>query len=226
MCERYVLPEQDDAEREFEPAHRWWKFAPNFNVALPQYVPVLRAHDGVTEGVMMRWGLIPAVAEGIPNANEQPDFDMEFLGHAPDSREPWLNSQRCILPVAGFYAWQMTSRGYRQPFFVNVIDRPVFGLAAFWDRSVNEDEDDVIESCTIITVPANELMAGIVKSEQRMPAILRRRDYTTWLTGTPVQAKAVLDAYPDQWMQAHPVSPRVNSIKYNDPELIRPVAVA
>jgi putative SOS response-associated peptidase YedK len=222
MCERYVLPAQEDAEREFEPAQRWWKFTPNFNVSFPQYVPAIRAHDGVTEAAMMRWGLIPAAAEGIPTADERPDFDFELLGQTPESREPWLNSRRCILPLAGFYAWQLTPHRYRQPYFLGLLDRTVFGIAAFWERSVTED-DDVIESCTIITVPANPLVAQIVGPDRRMPAILRRKDYATWLTATPVQAKTALHAYPQQWMRAHPVSPRVNSIKHNDPALIRPI---
>ena len=224
MCERYVQPDQVDAEREFEPAQRWWKFSPNFNVSFPQYVPVIRAHDGVTEGVMMRWGFIPPEAEGIALANERPDFDFEQLGQTPESREPWLNSQRCIVPVAGFYAWKLTSQGYRQPFFLGVVDRTVFGLAAFWTRSVAEEEDDVIESFSIITVPANPLVANVLGGAGRMPAILRRKDYGTWLTANPVQAKAVLHAYPEKWMRAHPVSPRVNSTKHNDPSLIRPIS--
>lgn len=223
MCERYVLPAQVDAEREFEPTQRWWKFGSSFNVSFPQYVPVIRAHDGATEGVMMRWGLVPPEAEGVPLLDERPDFDFEKLGQTQDSREPWLNSQRCIVPVAGFYAWQLTSQRYRQPYFVGVVDRAVFGLAAFWTRSESE-EDDVIESCSIITVPANPLVAEIVGANGRMPAILRRKDYGTWLTGTPVQAKAALHAYPQTWMRAHAVSPRVNSVKHNDPSLIRPIA--
>jgi putative SOS response-associated peptidase YedK len=222
MCERYVLPQQIDAEREFEPAQRWWKFASHFNVSFPQYVPVIRAHDGATEGVMMRWGLIPPEAEGVPLPDERPDFGFEHLGQTPDSREPWLNSQRCIVPVAGFYAWQLTPQGYRQPYFIGLNDRTVFGLAAFWTRSVSE-EDDVIESCSIITVSANPLLAAILGSDGRMPAILRRKDYGAWLTSNPVQAKAALHAYPGQWMRAHAVSPRVNSVKYNDPSLIRPI---
>lgn len=223
MCERYVLPDQIDAEREFEPAQRWWRFASSFNVSFPQFVPAVRAHQGATEAVMMRWGLIPPEAEGIPNADERPDIDFEQLGQTQESREPWLNSQRCILPAAGFYAWQLTSQRYRQPHFVSVLDRQVFGIAGFWTRSESE-EDDVIESFSIITVPANPLIARIVGAKGRMPAILRRKDYGIWLTSTPVQAKAALHAYPDKWMTAHAVSPRVNSTQYNDPSLIRPVA--
>jgi putative SOS response-associated peptidase YedK len=53
---------------------------------------------------------------------------------------------------------QLTSAKYRQPFFVRLIDRSVAALAAIWDRFVGED-DDVIETCSVICVPANDLMA-------------------------------------------------------------------
>ncbi len=171
----------------------------------------------------MRWGLVPAIAEAVPLPDEKPDLPCEWLGQAPDTREAWLNSQRCILPMAGFYVWQLTERRYRQPYFVNVTDRTVFGVAAVWERSEG-GEDDVLESFTIISVPANPLIERLDSSGPRMPAILRRKDYATWLSGTPVQAKAVLDTYPDAWMVAHPVSPKVNSPRHNDVTLIRPIA--
>ena len=223
MCERYVLPAQEAAEREFEPAARWWKFSSSFNVSFAQYVPAIRAHDGRTEAVMMRWGFVSAAAEGVAPEEEQPSYPFEELSTAAELREPWLHSRRCILPASGFYAWRLTSLGYRQPYFFGPRDRTVFGFAAIWERSVS-DQDDVIESCAIVTVPANSLVCGIVGNDARMPAILRRKDYDTWLNGTPVQAKAVLNPYLDQWMRAHPVSPRVNSTKHDDVSLIRPIA--
>jgi putative SOS response-associated peptidase YedK len=222
MCDRYVLPEQLAAEREFLPAQAWWKFAARFNVAPQQYVPAVRVHAGQTEGLMIRWGLIPAWAEGQPTSEATACAEMDVIERSNIYRMPWLSGQRCILPVAGYYAWQLTRENYRQPYFVRLINRGVFGLAAVWDRSVR-DEDDVIESCSVIRVPANDLLAGIVNSDACMPAILRRRDYETWLRGTPVQAKATLKPYDSAWMQAHAVSPRINSAAADDPSLILPV---
>jgi putative SOS response-associated peptidase YedK len=222
MVERYVLPAQADAEREFEPAQRWWKFRSNFNVGFPQYVPVIRSHDGASEGVMMRWGLVPPEAEGLPRPDERPDFEFEQLGRTPESRDPWLASQRCIVPVGGFYVWQLTPEGYRQPYFVGLLERTVFGLAAYWARSESKD-GDVIEGFSIITVPANPLLTKICGENSRMPAILRRKDYATWLTSTPAHARSVLHAYPEKGMLAYPVSPRVNSGKHNDASLIQPL---
>jgi putative SOS response-associated peptidase YedK len=220
MCERYALPDQITVEREFLPTRAWWNFTAKFNVAAHHYVPAIRWHDGQSEAVMMRWGLVPAAAEGRPGDSAL-TIDLAAIMGSATHRGPWLNSQRCILPIAGFYVWQLTNARYRQPYFIRLLDRSVFGLAAIWDRSVGDD-DDVIESCSIICVEPNDLMVAIANTDGRMPAILRRKDYQTWLRGTPVEAKGVLHPYRKSGMQAYPVSPRINSAAQDDAELIRP----
>jgi putative SOS response-associated peptidase YedK len=221
MCDRYVLPEQAAAEREFLPTVNWWNFEPKFNVAAASYVPTIRWHDGQSEAAMMQWGFIPSWAEGEPT--EPPPLDVEFEAVLDSQlfRAPWLNSQRCIMLMAGFYVWQLTDARYRQPYFVRLLDRSVFGVAAIWDRSV-KDKDDVIESCAILCVPPNDLMIRVANTECRMPAILRRRDYQAWLRGTPVEAKAALQPYKQDWMEAYRVSPKVNSRNADDATLILP----
>jgi putative SOS response-associated peptidase YedK len=220
MCQRYVLPDQAAAEHEFLPATTWWKFAPKFNVSAPQYVPAIRLHDQQSEGVMLRWGLIPSWFEGQPTGPPKACVPSTQIDGSKIYKMPWLSSQRCILPAAGFYTWQLTQENYRQPFFVRLNRRSVFGIAALWDRWISAD-DDVIEGCSVISVPANDLMAGIADPEQGMPAILRRKDYETWLRGNPVEARSALQTYNADWMCAYPVSPRVNSTEADDPGLIR-----
>jgi putative SOS response-associated peptidase YedK len=218
MCQRYALPDQATVEREFMPSRTWWNFAAKYNVAPRQYVPAIRWHDRQSEAVMMRWGLIPSSAEG--RASESPPtIDAEAIMASPQFRTPWLESQRCILPMYGFYAWQLTDRRYRQPHFIRLDGRSVFGVAAVWDRSVSE-EDDVIESCSIVCVSPNDLIVSVANTDGRMPAILRRKDYQTWLQGTPVAAMATLHPYKGG-MQAYPVSPRINSTAPDDPGLIQ-----
>ena len=116
--------------------------------------------------------------------------------------------------------WQLTPEKYRQPYFVRLTRRSVFGVAGLWDRWVSED-DDVIESCTLITVPANQLLSEISGPLYGMPAILRRKDYANWLHGYPAAAREALRPYKADWMQAYPVSPRVNSADADDAALIR-----
>ncbi|HEY1314510.1 MAG TPA: SOS response-associated peptidase [Steroidobacteraceae bacterium] len=221
MCDRYVIPDQVAAEREFLPAQVWWKFEPHFNVAARRYVPAIRVHDAQTEGMMMRWGLIPAETKGKPSGSSRACADIERVERSKTYKMPWLNGQRCILPAAGFFVWKLTPANYRQPYYVRVNNRSVFGFAAVWDRWSGEDED-VIESCSIIRVPANSLLADVADSD-RMPAVLKRRDYDTWLRGTPVEARAALQSYNPEWMTAYAVSPRINSQEPDDAGLIQPI---
>jgi putative SOS response-associated peptidase YedK len=224
MCQRYALPNQATVEREYMPSQTWWSFTAKYNVAPPQYVPAIRWHGGQSEAAMMRWGLVPASAEG--RAAESPvTIDSSEIMASPIFRGPWLEAQRCILPMSGFYAWQLTNRRYRQPHFIRLLDRSVFGVAAVWDRSVGKD-DDVIESCSIVCVPPNDLIVRVANTDGRMPAILRRKDYQTWLRGTPAAAMATLQPYNKGGMQAYPVSPRINSTEPDDPGLIQPAELA
>jgi putative SOS response-associated peptidase YedK len=220
MCHRYALPDQLAAEREFLPATAWWKFATRFNVAAGEYVPAIRLHQRETEGVMLRWGLIPSWFEGSPQGQPHARVQSSQVQSSKIYRTAWLSSQRCILPVAGYYSWQLTPEKYKQPFFVRLNDRAVFGVAAVWDRWVSED-DDVIEGCSVICVPANELVSDIGGPQHGMPAILRRRDYEGWLQGTPGEAQNALQTYRADWMNAYPISPRINSRSIDDSSLIR-----
>jgi len=223
MCERYVMADAEQAEREFGVVRRWWQFSPSFNVGPSRYVPVIRMHDGQAEGVMLRWGLIPDWAEADAAKACAVTASLAEVEHAAATRGGWGLGRRCIVPMFGFYAWQMTWQGHRQPFFLRLVNRQVFGVAAVWDHTEADDGDDVIESCAMITVPPNSLLAELQGSASEMPAILDRRDYAVWLTAAPAVAKTVLQPLPQQHMIAHPVSPRINSFRYDDEHLIRPV---
>jgi putative SOS response-associated peptidase YedK len=222
MCKRLVIPEQEDAEKEISVMHPWWKFSVRFNVAVTQRVPVARLHDRETEGVMMRWGFVPSPEEEDNRRLGAALVRSDAVLGSHDYRKAWLYGQRCLVPLAGFYIWHLTAAGVRQPFYVRLVNRTVFGVAALWERTVI-DNDDVIESCALMTVPANPLLAEIEDRSRQMPAILRQEDYHTWLTANAAQAQALLQPYPRDWMVTHPVSPLVNYLKYDDPLLIRPV---
>lgn len=219
MCERYVLPDQDLAERELSPEHKWWRFSASFNVAPSRYVPAVRLHERRSEAVMMRWGLIPAWAHGDASAGQWLRLSCAALEDSPLFRGPWLNGQRCVLPFAGFYTWRLTPAGYRQPYFVQVSGQGVFAVAALWDRT-ETDDGDVIEGCAILTVPACAPLASIQTATREMPAILSAEDCHTWLRCTPVAARALLRTAPEAALRCHAVSPRVNSLACDDASLV------
>jgi putative SOS response-associated peptidase YedK len=187
MCGRYVTPEQAEAERNL--TVHWLEYERSYNVAPTQQVPVVRLLAGQREGLMMRWGLVPFFARGVPPKYSTINASIEKLTDAPSWRGPWRRGQRCILPAAGFYEWHLNGDGSKTPFYITCADQPVFGFAGLWDRSVTA-EDSAIESCTIITMPPNALLAEIHNAKQRMPAILAAEDIEAWLAGSPDAARA------------------------------------
>ena len=225
MCGRYVSPDDASIEREFNLVRTEWQFPPSYNVAPTQSVPVIRPVEGDAQGSRIRWGLIPFFAKGEPPKYSTINARIETVETAASYRGPWKRAQRCLQVATGFYEWHMNAEGRKAPFYITVVDQPIFAFAGLWERSVKAD-GTAVESCVHITMPANALMHDIHNTgahPHRMPAILRKDDRDIWLNGSPDEARGVLAQYDSGLMVAHEVSTRVNTPKNNDPRLIEAV---
>jgi putative SOS response-associated peptidase YedK len=193
----------------------------SYNVPPTLQVPVVRQYEGQRQGTMLRWGLVPYFAKGVPPKYSTLNATIERLTDGASWRGPWKRGQRCILPASGFYEWHVNEDGSKTPFYITCVDQPIFGFAGLWDAS-NDDAGGTLEICTIITMPPNALMADIHNVRQRMPAILDRADSEAWLAGSSKEAHAALKPYPAGSMLAWQVSRRVNTPKNNHPSLVEP----
>jgi putative SOS response-associated peptidase YedK len=192
----------------------------SYNIAPSQSIPVVRRVEAGNECELFRWGLIPFFARGVPGQYSTINARIETLATSPAYRGPWKRAQRCIIPANGFYEWQQLD-DRKQPYFIQIRGRELFGFAGLWDRSVSET-GEAIHSCTIITQPASPFMATIHNSRQREPAILQPADHEVWLAGDSAAAHAALRPAAEGMLQAHAVSTRVNSPRNHGPELMRP----
>jgi putative SOS response-associated peptidase YedK len=223
MCGRYVSPDEASIEREFNLVHAEWQFPPSFNVAPTQLVPVVRDVEGTSRGSLMRWGLIPFFARGVPTKYSTINARIETLQTAASYRGPWKRAQRCLVIARGFFEWQVQADGKTKvPYYIHTNDQETFAFAGLWDSSQTE-AGDRIESVAHITMPANSLLGEIHNTKQRMPAILEKADREAWLRGSPEEAWETLTPYPDDLMVAWPVTSRVNTPRNNDAQLIEPL---
>lgn len=196
-----------------------------YNIAPTQDVAAVRLDQaGRRELVMLRWGLVPYWAKDVKIAFSTINAMAETLATKPAFREA-LAQRRCLILADGFYEWIATDAKQKQPYLIRMLDQTPFAFAGLWERWKDRERGEVIESCTIITVPPNEVCAPI---HDRMPAILAREDYAKWLGVLPASAdelRALLKPCPAP-MEAVPVSTKVNSPKNEGPELLEPAAVA
>lgn len=222
MTIRLVIPSAPRVSAELAVKHPWWQWLASFNVAVSSTVPVARIDGADSEGVMMRWGLVLR-GQDEGNVRFGPALIAgEALPGSAELRTGWLNGQRGIVPVAGFYVWQRTPSGFRQPYYLQLAQRRVFGVAAVWQRCTNS-EDDVIESCALVMIPASPLLLELNNTTGQMPLILRPDEIEIWLRARVARANELLRRPPEEEITSHAVGPYVNHSSFDGPELTQAV---
>src|ERR1700730_11091587 len=74
-----------------------------------------------------------------------------------------------LIPAHGFYEWKrIEGAKVKQLHFIPLADDRPFAFAGLWESRRGE-EDDRLESCSIVTCEPNSLMAEL---HDRMPVIL------------------------------------------------------
>ena len=110
----------------------------------------------------------------------------------------------------------------KRPLYLRMRDGGLFGLAGLWEEWKSPDGTP-LRTCTIITVDPNPLIASV---HTRMAAILKPEDESAWLDGSlkdGLEALKLLRTYPEEKMELHQVSRKVNSPDYDAPDCIQSI---
>jgi len=215
MCGRFALRSSPDEIRRLFGYGEQPNFPPRYNIAPTQAVPVIFAEHGVRHFRLMRWGLIPSWVKDPKQFSLLINARLESVNEKPSFRGA-MKYRRCLVPADGFYEWQKTG-GAKRPFFVRAQTGTPFAFAALWETWTDRDGGE-IDTVAIVTTSANATVAPI---HDRMPVIVPPEHYEAWLDCNGVNAKqaaALIGRAPEDFLEAIPVSPRVNSVKNDGPE--------
>jgi putative SOS response-associated peptidase YedK len=175
--------------------------------------------------VQVKWGLIPFWSKDTSIGNRLINAGAESAAEKPAFRSAF-ESKRCLVPADGYYEWKKEKGGQKQPYLARNSDGSPFAFAGLWERwQAPEEEEEVIESCTILTTDANDLTQPI---HDRMPVILKPQDYELWLdlqVKAPNLLKPLLRPYPSEEMIVQAVSAKVNKASYDAPDCVEAVTV-
>ena len=221
MCGRFTLRSKASDVAEVFGLDSLPDLPPRFNIAPTQGVPIVRlGEDGERHLSLVHWGLIPFWAKDAAIGNRMINARGDTVASKPAFRQSFIK-RRCLIVADGFYEWQKTGGSKKQPFYIRLKNDRPFGFAGLWDRW--KHDGTAIESCTIITTDANELMAPI---HDRMPVIVPPDSYDVWLDPAvqdPERLQPLLTAYPAEELTAYPVSTVVNNPRNEQPECITKV---
>lgn len=187
---------------------------PRFNIAPSQ--PVLTVVSASERGralVWRRWGLVPGWARDPAIGNKLFNARGETVDEKPSFRSAFKR-RRCLVVADGFYEWTARNRGHRAHWLHPRADG-LLAFAGLYEHWSAEGEDP-IDSATVITTEANPDVAPV---HARMPVVLARDAWATWLDAAsdPVALKALLVPAPVGTLAARPVSRHVNDPRHDDP---------
>ena len=191
-----------------------------YNIAPSQNAPVILRENQEHHLKLFKWGLIPSWAKDPAIGNRMINARAEGIAEKPSFRKP-IKRTRCLVPADGFYEWKKDPNGKtKTPMRIVLRSSEPFAFAGLWD-TWKDPEGKEIRTYTIITTQANEALKPI---HDRMPVILKLEDEDTWINpdANVEELMRLLGPYPNDEVEAYPVSKLVNSPKNDTPEVVVP----
>ena len=210
VAELFDFPTIDD---------QWKQRQLRFNIAPTQAVVAIRRNpeSGQRELVALDWGLVPHWADDPAIGNRMINARAETVATKPAFRDAFRR-RRCLVLADGFFEWKRHD-GAKQPYYIHLTDDRPFAFAGLWDRW--DKFETAIETCTIITTQANELLRPL---HDRMPVIFDREQAGDWVAAGAEgeELEALLRPYSADAMVAYPVSTLVNNPRQDVAQCIEP----
>lgn len=229
MCGRFVIDMSQENLRRLCPATRNEDFTPylpkritSYNIAPSQPVIVVKK-DHLHFERQVRWclwGLLPGWEKAPDQAKRMINARAETAADKPTFRAS-MRHHRVLIPASGFYEWDR-QRGTSQPYYLYRADGDILTFAGLWAHWLGPDGSE-IETTAILTTAANPDLADL---HHRMPVIVEPDNWDTWLDPEqqrPRHLTHLTQPSPAGTLRKHPVSPRVNRVRENDPALLEPV---
>jgi putative SOS response-associated peptidase YedK len=217
MCGRYSLTFDERFFARFDTVNMI-QLGLHYNVAPSQIMPTI-VRRSPNQVVPMVWGFVPPWEKGekVKTLINLRDDTVLTRGWA----KRYVQTQRCLVPATGFFEWQKSGTSGKIPYFIHLKTGDYFAFAGLFSTYTAPNGRQA-DTFAILTTQPNALMASI---HNRMPVILSKEEEDEWLNPDIVeleQLKAFLDPYPDDEMEAYPVSTRVNYPGNNTPEVLIP----
>jgi putative SOS response-associated peptidase YedK len=170
-------------------------------------------------------GLVPSWAKDPSIGNRMINARAEGIA-TKNSYKRALTRRRCIIPADAFYEWQVREgadgkKRHKVPYVIRHRDGSPLAFAGLWEVW-RDAEDEVLRTCVIITTEPNKLLAPI---HDRMPVVLPPKAWDAWLDPANDDVKALqklLVPAPAKDFEAYEITTRVNNVRNEGPELIRP----
>ncbi|WP_159887919.1 SOS response-associated peptidase [Paenibacillus puerhi] len=194
MCKRFSLttPLPELFER-FDLQDARVKLRPRHDYSPNREVPIIVNDGGKRALESHRWGLVPfwakdAILADSAEIQEKREYRKLFAKH------------RCVFPCDKFYV-SATIGKRQQNFEAAAEDGTTLAVAGFYEIWLDKQGGE-FRTCTMMTTVSNRLLYDYT---ERMPAILKEKDWQEWLdegrNGEPDFLQSLLTPFPPDRMR-------------------------
>lgn len=167
-----------------------------------------------------QWGLIPRWAQNREKAAELQNFTLnatcENVFDKPSFKDS-IYKQRCLVLVSGFYENRHEGK-LKYPYFIYPAEGHFFLMGGLTSEWTDRETGEIIQTCAIITTPANILMEKIHNTKKRMPLVFNKEQAQKWLEpGLDREAiGALMVPCAEEMLRAHTISRLINQSRQRD----------
>jgi putative SOS response-associated peptidase YedK len=223
MCGRYLITSTPEAMRQLFAYLEQPNFPPRYNVAPTQPIPIVRLHEGRRQFALVRWGLIPAWVKDPKTFSLVLQARSDSVLDKPSFKNA-MKYRRCLIPADGFYEWNEDTTP-RRPYVVRPKHGGPVAFAGLWESWMGPNGEE-LETAVVITTEANKTLHPI---HYRMPAVIPPEAFDSWLDCRKVDAEmaaTLLVPAPEDLFEAYEISPAVNRVANDYPDLLKPAQAA
>lgn len=137
------------------------------------------------------WGLMPSWSTDQKFRINTLNARIETIEEKPSFKNNVKN--RCLILADGFFEWKwIDEKGkLKQQYLLSLQDDEPFAFAGIYSQWTDKSTGELINTYSIVTTEANELMAEIHNTKKRMPVILTPDNESLWLNGNDVMQFAL-----------------------------------
>ncbi len=162
---------------------------PRYNVSPTNAAAVITRSGETTELSMMSWGLVSSGAKDSNSVFRYKTFNI--MSEKVFSKPSWdsaIRTQRCIIPVNGFYMVRSGDAG--EAYYFGMDNQPLMAVAGIYTSGANPD-DPSSRTFSMLTIESTDAMP---LPFARMPALLRPENEKLWMDPTAGDLSSILQA--------------------------------
>lgn len=127
------------------------------------------------------WGLVPTWAKDLDIRKNTLNARIETIDKKPSFK--YITQNRCLIIATAYFEWRwLDKKGkVKEKYKISSQDNEIFTFAGLYNIGKNPETGQPLNTFTMVTTAANDIMKYVHNHKKRMPIMLKKSDELAWL---------------------------------------------